>query len=89
MAQIVFTHNIQRHIECPEERVDAVTVRDALEQVFAKNPRAKSYVLDDQGALRPHVAIFVDGEMIRDRRRLSDPVTADAEIYVMQALSGG
>ena len=89
MAQIVFTHNIQRHIECPEERVDAVTVRDALEQVFAKNPRAKSYVLDDQGALRPHVAIFVDGEMIRDRRKLSDPVTADAEIYVMQALSGG
>jgi sulfur-carrier protein len=89
MAQIVFTQNIQRHIECPAERIDATTVRDALEQVFAKNPRVKSYVLDDQGALRPHVAIFVDGEMIRDRQKLSDPVTAEAEIYVMQALSGG
>jgi hypothetical protein len=89
MPQVVFTQTIQRHVECPPERVEAGTVREALDIVFAKNPRARDYVLDDQGVLRPHVAIFVDGEMIRDRVKQSDPVTPDAEIYVMQALSGG
>jgi hypothetical protein len=57
--------------------------------VFAENPQARSYVLDDQAALRRHMTIFVDGRMIRDRARLSDAVRADSTIYVFQALSGG
>ena len=35
------------------------------------------------------MAVFVDGELIKDRVRLTDPVAADGEVYVMQALSGG
>lgn len=89
MPRVVFTPNLERHLECPPERVHATTVREALELVFGKNPRARSYILDDQGGLRAHVAVFVDGEAIADRRRLADPVGQDAEIYVMQALSGG
>jgi hypothetical protein len=46
-------------------------------------------VLDDQGAVRAHMVVFVDGHQIRDRRHLSDPVSPDGEIYVAQALSGG
>jgi sulfur carrier protein ThiS len=46
-------------------------------------------VLDDQGALRRHVAIYVNGRPVGDRVRLTDPVAADDEIYVFQALSGG
>ena len=42
-----------------------------------ENPQARSYVLDDQSALRKHMTIFVDGQMIRDRARLSDPVHRD------------
>ena len=49
----------------------------------------RGYVLDDQGALRRHVAIYVNGRPIGDRVRLTDPVAADDEIYVFQALSGG
>jgi molybdopterin synthase sulfur carrier subunit len=64
-------------------------VRDVLEKVFADNPRARGYVLDDQSALRKHIAVFVDGAMIRDRARLSDPVDAASAVYVFQALSGG
>jgi len=33
--------------------------------------------------------VFVNGVMIRDRQTLSDSVASDAEVYVMQALSGG
>jgi hypothetical protein len=60
-----------------------------LDAVFAGNPRARGYVLDDQGALRKHMVIFIDGGTIRDRQTLSDTVAEDAELYVMQALSGG
>lgn len=33
--------------------------------------------------------VFVNGQAIRDRVSLSDRVTDGAEVYVMQALSGG
>ncbi len=89
VATVAFTPNLQRHVEAPTERADGETVRAVLDQVFAHNPRLRTYVLDEQGALRRHMIIFVDGQQIADRTHLSDPVRAASEIYVMQALSGG
>ena len=89
MATVVFTPNLRRHVECPTEHVEGVTVRAVLDVVFAQNPRLRGYVLDDQGALRRHMIIFVDGQQIGDRENLSDRVRPAGEIYVMQALSGG
>lgn len=89
MARVSFTPNLQRYLSCPPQLVAGSTVAAVLSEVLAANPRLESYLLDDQGLLRPHVNVFVDGEAVADRRRLSDPVAADAEVYVMQALSGG
>ena len=89
MAKVVFTPNIQRHVACPETEAAGGTVREVLENVFAANPQARGYVLDDQAALRKHMTIFVDGQMIRDRVRLADAVAEASTIYVFQALSGG
>jgi len=89
VATVSFTPNLQRHVESPSESIDGDTVRAVLDAVFAKNPRLRGYVLDDQGALRRHMMIFVDNQQITDRDRLSDPVRATSEVYVMQALSGG
>jgi sulfur-carrier protein len=33
--------------------------------------------------------VFINGAMIQDRERLSDPVPPGGELYIMQALSGG
>src|SRR5690606_30416383 len=71
MAHVSFTSNIQRHVECPPSEAPGRTVREVLDVVFAANPRARGYVLDDQGALRKHMVIFIDGDTIRDRRALS------------------
>jgi hypothetical protein len=46
-------------------------------------------VLDDNGAVRKHMVIFVDGVQIADRAHLSDQVAPAGQVYVMQALSGG
>jgi molybdopterin converting factor small subunit len=69
--------------------VTGPTVRAALDDLFARVPELRGYVLDDQGALRHHVAAFVDGVVVQDKRTLAQPVGPDAEIYLMQALSGG
>jgi hypothetical protein len=89
MAKVVFTPNIQRHVWCPEAKAAGQTVREVLEKVFSENPQARNYVLDDQHGLRKHMTIFVDGQMIRDRAKLSDPVAETSTIYILQALSGG
>ena len=89
MPRVVFTSNLQRHVSCPETQVAAGTVRTALAQVFATQPQARGYVLDEQGHLRKHVVIFVDGQRVRDHERLDDPVRDASEVYVMQALTGG
>jgi molybdopterin converting factor small subunit len=89
MPRVVFTSNLQRHVSCPETQVAAGTVRTALAQVFAAQPQARGYVLDEQGHLRKHVVVFVDGQRVRDRERLDDPVRDASEVYVMQALTGG
>src|SRR6516225_4210180 len=87
VAKVVFTPNIQRHVVCPETEAAGGNVREVLDSVFASNPQARSYVLDDQAALRRHMTIFVDGRAIRDRVRLSDRVTTGSTVYVFQALS--
>lgn len=89
MAKIVFTANIQRHVACPDREADGATVADVPRIVFADNPRARGYILDDQGALRRHMLIFLDGEIIHDRIKLSDLVAKESTIHVYQALSGG
>jgi molybdopterin synthase sulfur carrier subunit len=89
MPTVTFTPNLQRHVSCPSADVRGDTVRSALEAVFRDNPRARAYVLDEQGAVRQHMVVFVDGRQVRDRQHLTDPVTPNAEIYVAQALSGG
>jgi hypothetical protein len=89
MPKVAFTPNIQRHVACPETTVDGATVREVLDAVFAGNPRARGYVLDDQGALRRHMTVFVDGVQVTDRVHLSDSVGEASSVYVFQALSGG
>jgi sulfur-carrier protein len=89
MPTVTFTPNIQRHVSCPMTQVHGETVRQVLDAVFEENPRARGYVLDDQGAVRAHMVVFVDGRQVQDRQRLTDPVARDGEVYVAQALSGG
>jgi molybdopterin synthase sulfur carrier subunit len=89
MVQLSFSSALQRHVSCPPLAVEAGTVREALERAFEREPRLRGYLLDDQGALRKHMAVFVNGAAVRDRRSLGDKLTPGTEIAVIQALSGG
>ena len=89
MPTVSFTRNLQRHVACQEMFVSGATVREALEAVFGQQANLRGYLLDDQGALRQHMAIFVNGRQVGDRKRLSDPCATGTHITIMQALSGG
>lgn len=89
MPRISFTDSLRRHLEAPSDEVSGGTVGEVLEAVFRKNPRLRSYILDDQGALREHVVVFLDGAKLKDGLSLSQPVREASELYVMQALTGG
>jgi sulfur carrier protein ThiS len=89
MPTISFTRALDRFLAAPSATVEGATLGEALGAAFASQPAVRGYVLDDQGALRRHVAVYVNGEPAVDRVRLSDPVGPRDEIYVFQALSGG
>ena len=93
MIEIVFARAFRRHVDCPDGRVvplgEPPTARSALDGYFELYPAVRSYVLDDAGVVRKHVAVFVDGDLVTDRAGLTDPVTPTSTIHVFQALSGG
>ena len=89
MPRLIFTQQLTRFTEAPEIDSEASTLRAALEDAFAVNPRLRSYLLDDQAHLRRHVVVFIDGRRLHDREHLDDPLSAASTVHVLQALSGG
>lgn len=90
MPRVELTSHLSRHVPGAEPAdVTGTTVREVLDAYFARFPGVRDYVLDDQGALRRHVVIFVQDTQARDRIGLGDPVAPAQTVYVLQALSGG
>ncbi len=71
-----------------EKYVDAngPTLDDLLVDLDRRFPGLRFRVVDEQGRLRRHMRIFVNRTIEDD---LSTPVSADDEVVMMQALSGG
>ena len=69
--------------------LQAETVSEAISELERRAPGIAFYVCDELGRLRRHVNIFVDGEMIIDRQRLSDRLGDETRVFIVQALSGG
>ena len=89
MAHIYFTPNLTRHTECPPLEFAASSVAELLTKYFERWPDVRGFVLDDQGRVRKHVKVLVDGQNMHDRMRLTDILQVDSEVHVFQALSGG
>ncbi|MBP6900610.1 MAG: MoaD/ThiS family protein [Burkholderiaceae bacterium] len=89
MATLVFTAQLRRFVDAPRCELQAATLGQALQQVFAQQPRLRGYVLDDQGRLRPHIAVFIDGQRCVGAQALDQALAPDSQVHVLQALSGG
>jgi molybdopterin converting factor small subunit len=89
MARIHFGSQFARLVATQSFATDAAELRPALETAFAAHPLLRGYVLDEQGHLRQHVAVFIDGALVQDRASLREPLLPHSEIYILPALSGG
>jgi molybdopterin synthase sulfur carrier subunit len=69
--------------------VSASTVAEVVQRLDELAPGVAFYICDERGRLRQHVNVFVAGEMIFDRRGLSDKVEGATRVFIAQALSGG
>jgi molybdopterin synthase sulfur carrier subunit len=90
MAKVRFTTALNRFFpDLKEIEVEAPTLNDVIQRTDEHFPGIKGYLLEEDGSLRKHVNIFIDEELIRDRRKLTDDVAEKNEILIFQALSGG
>lgn len=89
MPTVDFAPALTRHVPCPSQQVAGGTLRAALEAAFATAPGLRAYVLDEQGCVRKHVAVFVNAQMIGNRRDLDIALQPRDRVMVIQALTGG
>lgn len=89
MAVVHFTAHLSTVAPPDPLHVGGDTVRQAFECVWPSHPKLKGYVLDDQDRVRKHIAIFIDGTLVRGQAVLEHPVGEATEVHVLQALSGG
>lgn len=72
-----------------EIEVDEGSVAQIVQELERRVPGFSSYIVTERGALRPHVNICINNEMIIDRAQLRDTVPKGATLYIFQALTGG
>ena len=97
MAKVVLASALARWLPPPARgdpgevalAIDGSTVAEVFERLFEQYPALRGYVLDERGALRRHVALFVDGQAVHHHSDLRQALAEQSEVHVMQALSGG
>ena len=90
MPKINFTQALKRfYPDLKRLEITANDVSEVVQNLEAHYPGLRDYLVDEQEKLRQHVNIFIGDKLIRDKEKLTDPVTSSDEIFIMQALSGG
>jgi sulfur-carrier protein len=65
--------------------VEGATLAGALDDLFVQVPGLRNHIVDETGAIRPHVSLFVGGI----QADLETIVDEGAAIRVLHAVSGG
>ena len=90
MAKVVLTTNLRKYTGgVTQAEATGSTVSELLHDLERRLPGLRAYVVNETGALRRHVNVFVDGERVADRAGLGDPLRPDCVVHILQALSGG
>lgn len=88
-VQVRFAAALQRHVPCAAQTVKAGTLAAVLAAAFEAAPGLRHYVLDDQGHIRKHVAVFINDALWQNRSDLSRSLKPGDRVDIAQALSGG
>lgn len=90
MPKVKLTSALKRFFpSLTDSTLSAGTVREVIATLDKQYPGISNYLVDDNGHLRKHINVFVKGQLIADRKNLSDAVDEKDEVVIFQALSGG
>jgi molybdopterin converting factor small subunit len=62
------------------------SIAEVLDDLNRQYPGIRFRMIDEQGAIRPHMKIFVNGDQVW---KLDATLKSSDEVYILQALSGG
>ncbi|MFA5985642.1 MAG: hypothetical protein WC782_16605 [Methylococcaceae bacterium] len=92
MPTVKMTPHLYRFFPALENRVitaPAGPIADILRSINQLAPGFTDYILDERGALRRHVNLCINDNIIIDRQTLTEHVPEDSTVFIFQALSGG
>jgi molybdopterin synthase sulfur carrier subunit len=75
--------------EQTEVEIHGGTLGEALDDLARRLPQLERRLRDEQGRLRPHVLMFVDGVSVRSGAPMDTPIRDGSEVFVAPAVSGG
>jgi len=75
--------------EVSVEAAEGATLSDVLTALEAAHPGIAARVLDDAGALRRFVNVYVGDEDVRFTEGLATPVASGTTVSVIPAVAGG
>jgi sulfur-carrier protein len=64
-------------------------LRAALDALCELHPGVRHRVLTEQGEVREHINLFIGNECVRFAQGLATPVSENAQISIVPAISGG
>ena len=68
-----------------ELELDGATVGEVLKALEREHPDVRGWILDEHGAIREHINVFVN----RDSGRVDTAVGEGDRLHVLPAISGG
>ncbi|HEY7399376.1 MAG TPA: MoaD/ThiS family protein [Actinomycetota bacterium] len=68
-----------------EVEIEGASLLAVLRELERIHPRTVGWILDDQGQVRRHVNVFVNGEMTRE----DAPLTPQDRLHVLPSITGG
>ena len=90
MATINFTSALKRfYPDLKPIQVKSATIGEILLELNQFYPNLSDFLMDEHGALRQHINVFIGDSMINDRENLTEKVSEKDYILIFQALSGG
>lgn len=77
---------LQGYTRASEVEAEGATVAELLADLDRRYPGIRHRMVDEQGAIRPHMRVFVNRERAAGLDQAIDP---GDDVQILQALSGG
>jgi len=77
---------LQSYTRAKRVEADGATLAELLQDLDRRHPGIRFRMIDEQGGIRKHMRIFVNGERVDD---LGRSLAAGDAVQILQALSGG